>query len=44
LIDVKQLEERPPLTEIDGRPPPLVRKLELFLHGQRRLLLPKDTQ
>ena len=43
-VDVKQLEDRPPLTEIDSRLPPLVRKLELFLHGLRRLWLPKDMQ
>jgi hypothetical protein len=44
LVDVKQLAEGWPLTEIHGRPPALVRKLELFLHGRRRLWLPNDMQ
>src|ERR1700752_358556 len=44
LVDVKQLEDCPPLTEIDGRRLALVRKLELFLHGRWRLWLPKDMQ
>ena len=42
LVDVKQLAEARPLSEIHGRLPALVRKLELFLHGRWRLRLPKD--